>query len=251
MTTYQFDYESISHRMLLRARKRRRRRRSTAKGILLFDQSGSHAYFYDLRTRRPVPASIKRAIDLLSATALITLLAPLLLAIMALIKLTSRGPVIFRQRRIGFRGNQFDMYKFRTMFVGAHLNERDLLEQQGGSFLKLKNDTRITPIGGFLRKYSLDELPQLFNVLEGTMSLVGPRPLLQSDLEKLPRRSTLRRFSTPPGITGLWQVSGRSNCTDLERLQFDREYVDRWSLTLDFKILFRTVAVVVTGRDAV
>lgn len=241
MTTYHFDYT------LTRASKENR----TPLGIVLQNAAHAGAYYYDLRTRKPVAARMKRLFDLLSATALITLLAPLLLVIMALIKLTSPGPIIFRQRRIGFRGNQFDMYKFRTMYDGAHLKEKELAAKAGGSFLKLKNDPRITPIGGFLRKYSLDELPQLFNVLEGTMSMVGPRPLLGSDLDKLPRRSPLSRFSMPPGITGLWQVSGRSDCSELKRMQLDRQYVYRWSLALDFEILLRTIEVVFTGRGAV
>jgi len=251
MTTYDFDYESQRPRRGFAEQKRRLQERGRrARGIIfLGDESG--AYYYDLATRRPVAARVKRAIDLLASTAIITALVPVFLIIMALIKLTSRGPIIFRQRRIGFRCREFKMYKFRTMYAGAHLKEKELAAQAGGSFLKLKNDPRITPIGGFLRKYSLDELPQLFNVLEGTMSLVGPRPLLVSDLDRLPRRSTLRRFSTPPGITGLWQVYGRSNCSEQQRLQLDREYVDRWSLGLDFRILLRTVTVVVTGRGAV
>src|SRR6185369_12095925 len=160
-------------------------------GFVFADGVSSGAYYYDLRTRKPFASRVKRIVDLLVSTIAITLLAPLLLVIMALIKLTSPGPIIFRQRRIGFRGNQFDMYKFRTMYDGAHLKEKELAAAAGGSFLKLKNDPRITPVGGFLRKYSLDELPQFFNVLEGTMSMVGPRPLLVSDLGKLPRRSPL------------------------------------------------------------
>ena len=118
-------------------------------------------------------------------------------------------------------------------------------------YRKLLNDPRVTPIGRFMRTWSLDELPQLFNVLEGTMSLVGPRPLREVDLEKLLRRSSVRRFATPPGITGLWQVSGRSNCVGHKGLALDREYVDRWSLALDCEILLRTIDVVINGRDAV
>ena len=256
MSTYQFVYEppdasSTWTQPGLRSKSRKSRKSRKAKGIVFLDDIRSEAYYFDLRTRRPFAARIKRGFDLLFATAAITLLSPLFLFLMAAIKLTSRGPLIFRQRRIGFRCNQFDMYKFRTMYDGAHLKEKELAEQSGGSFLKLKNDPRITPIGRFLRKYSLDELPQLFNVLEGTMSLVGPRPLLLSDLDKLPRRSPLSRFSMPPGITGLWQVSGRSDCSEIKRMQFDREYVDRWSLGLDLWILFRTIEVVVTGRGAV
>jgi lipopolysaccharide/colanic/teichoic acid biosynthesis glycosyltransferase len=248
MTTFDFDYELPNKRTRLAERHRNLRK---ARGIIFLRGHDTGSYFYDLATRHPVGARFKRAVDIVGAAILFTLLSPLFLLIMAAIKLTSRGPIIFRQRRIGFRCHEFAMYKFRTMYDGAHLKEKELAAQAGGSFLKLKHDPRITPIGGFLRKYSLDELPQLCNVLEGTMSLVGPRPLLRSDLEKLPRRSTLRRFSTPPGITGLWQVCGRSDCSEQQRLQFDRDYVDRWSLGLDLKILFKTVSVVVTGRGAV
>jgi lipopolysaccharide/colanic/teichoic acid biosynthesis glycosyltransferase len=243
MTTYHFDY-TLPPRRVSRSNR-------TPLGIVLQNDAHAGAYYYDLRTRKPFAARLKRTFDMLSATLVIALISPLLLLIMALIKLTSPGPIIFRQRRIGFRCNQFDMYKFRTMYNGAHLKEKELAAQAGGSFLKLKNDPRITPIGGFLRKYSLDELPQLFNVLDGTMSMVGPRPLLVSDLDKLPRRSPLIRFSMPPGITGLWQVSGRSDCSELKRMQLDRQYVYRWSLALDFEILLRTIEVVFTGRGAV
>jgi lipopolysaccharide/colanic/teichoic acid biosynthesis glycosyltransferase len=248
MTTYDFDYELPKGSRQPPGHRRMARR---AKGIIYLGPDDTGSYYYDLATRHPAGARMKRAVDLLGATLIFTLLSPLLLLIAILIKVTSPGPVIFRQRRIGFRCHEFAMYKFRTMYNGAHLKEKELAAKAGGSFLKLKHDPRVTPIGRFLRKYSLDELPQLCNVLEGTMSLVGPRPLLVSDLDKLPRRSTLRRFSTPPGITGLWQVCGRSSCTEQKRLQLDREYVDRWSLGLDLKILFRTVSVVVTGRDAV
>jgi lipopolysaccharide/colanic/teichoic acid biosynthesis glycosyltransferase len=251
MSSYRFEYEksprSFGTGRPIRLPARARRARS-----ILFDtQDGSGAFTYDLRTRHPVGARVKRGFDLLFATFLITLLSPLLLLLIALVKLTSPGPVIFRQRRIGFRCNEFSMYKFRTMVDGAHLREKELLHQTGRSFLKLQKDPRITPIGRFLRKYSLDELPQLFNVLEGTMSIVGPRPLLVSDIDKLPRRSQLRRFSTPPGITGLWQVSGRSSCSDIRRMQLDRQYVDHWSLSLDFRILLQTVGVVVLAKGAV
>jgi lipopolysaccharide/colanic/teichoic acid biosynthesis glycosyltransferase len=249
MTTYDFDYE----RLVLVRRKAMAPLSSTrrrAKGITFLNRNTWGAYYYDLCTRRPVGAAFKRALDIAGSLTLITLLAPVFLIIIALIKLTSRGKIMFRQRRIGFRGNQFDMYKFRTMYSGAHLMEKELAEQSGGSFLKIKNDRRVTPVGRFLRKHSLDELPQLFNVLEGTMSMVGPRPLLQSDLEKLPRRSVLPRFGMPPGCTGLWQVEGRSDCSEAERLRLDRKYFDNWSLCLDIKILFRTVAVIFTGRGA-
>jgi lipopolysaccharide/colanic/teichoic acid biosynthesis glycosyltransferase len=253
MTSYHFDYEAPPKSGRVPQAEPRRVKNSVlkARGIVFQDDSGSGSYYYDLKTRHPIGARVKRAFDLLFATALITALAPLFLLLCALVKFTSPGPIIFRQRRIGFRCNPFDMYKFRTMVAGAHLMEKELADQQGKSFLKLKNDPRITPIGKFLRKYSLDELPQMFNVLEGTMSIVGPRPLLISDLDKLPRRSGLTRFSTPPGVTGLWQVSGRSNCSDMKRLRLDRHYVEHWSLGLDFQILLRTAEVVLTGQDAV
>jgi lipopolysaccharide/colanic/teichoic acid biosynthesis glycosyltransferase len=254
MTTYDFDYERLDafsrRKEVQPAAPSRSASRRRAKGIVFLDRNTWGAYYYDLCTRRPVGAAVKRLLDILGSTAMIAVLAPVFLIIIALIKLTSRGPIMFRQRRIGFRGNQFFMYKFRTMYVGAHLKEKELAEQSGGSFLKIKNDPRVTPVGRFLRKHSLDELPQLFNVLEGTMSMVGPRPLLQSDLDKMPRRSVLPRFGMPPGCTGLWQVEGRSDCSEFERLQLDRRYFDNWSFGLDLKILFRTVAVVFTGRGA-
>lgn len=247
MTEYHFDYELPPTRGRSKAVRHEQFLKRRIKGIVFLDDTGSAAYYYDLATRHPRGARVKRVIDLVVSVAAIALLTPLLLLIMALIKITSPGPVIFRQRRIGFRCNQFAMYKFRTMCVDA-----DKKESGGGvAFVKPKNDPRVTTIGRYLRRYSLDELPQLFNVLEGTMSLVGPRPLREVDVEKLERRNSVRRFATPPGITGLWQVSGRSSCVGAKGLVLDREYVDRWSLALDFEILLRTVKVVFTGRDAV
>jgi lipopolysaccharide/colanic/teichoic acid biosynthesis glycosyltransferase len=244
---FHFDYELPPGRTLTRTEKREAIRQRRVKGIVFEDEGGSGAYHYDLITRFPVAGRVKRAFDILVALTIITMISPLLLLIMALIKLTSPGPIMFYQRRIGFRCNEFEIYKFRTMVVGA-----DKMQVGGGeNFVKPKNDPRITPIGRFLRKYSLDELPQLFNVLEGSMSLVGPRPLLKSDLEKLPLRTRLSRFSMPPGCTGLWQVSGRSDCSEAKRMQLDRQYVDRWSLKLDWEILLRTIDVVFTGRGAV
>jgi lipopolysaccharide/colanic/teichoic acid biosynthesis glycosyltransferase len=244
MSEYHFDYELSRYRGLIRSAREQEKR---VKGFVVNDDTGPNAFYYDLSTRHPIGARVKRLIDVVASLVLITMLTPLLLVLMAAIKLTSKGPIIFRQRRIGFRCNPFEMYKFRTMCADA-----DKMESGNGTaFVKPKNDPRITPIGKFLRKYSLDELPQLFNVLEGTMSLVGPRPLREVDLEKLHRRSSVRRFATPPGITGLWQVSGRSNCVGHKGLALDREYVDRWSLELDCEILLRTIDVVFTGRDAV
>ena len=140
------------------------------------------------------------------------------------------------------------MFKFRTMVDGAQALEPQLATDS--AFFKLQRDPRITAVGELLRRFSLDELPQLINVLNGSMSLVGPRPLLLSDLSKFSRRKQMRRFSVKPGMTGLWQVSGRSRCTDSERLELDRQYVNGWRLRLDLKILLKTVRVVLTGEGA-
>ena len=184
----------------------------------------------------------KRLFDLCWTIPGLLVLWPAFLVIALLIKLDDGGAVFFRQLRVGRYGRAFRVWKFRTMIARA--------EQCGGP-LTVGDDPRVTRVGRWLRHSKLDELPQLFNVLEGTMSMVGPRPLLVSDLDKLPRRSPLSRFSMPPGITGLWQVSGRSDCSELKRMQLDRQYVYRWSLALDFEILLRTIEVVFTGRGAV
>ena len=193
----------------------------------------------------------KRAFDVILALLLLVLVSPVLGLAMLLVKLTSRGPAIFVQPRIGYHGQQFAMYKLRTMRRGAERQEDELAEcQEDRTFLKIENDPRVTWIGRFLRKSSVDELPQLVNVLKGDMSLVGPRPLLLCDFRKFPRREQLRRFSVKPGITGLWQVSGRSSLPDSERMRLDLEYVDNWSFGLDLKILARTFPVVISARGA-
>jgi len=215
------------------------------------DQTLHGTYWFDLRTRRPAAARVKRGIDIIGSLLLIVLFAPLMLLIAALIRLTSRGPAIFVQRRIGFRCNEFGMYKFRTMIANADELQAELMGDTPQYYFKLENDPRVTPLGRFLRRSSLDELPQLFNVLDGSMSLVGPRPLLVSDLDRLTMRAQMRRFSVRPGITGLWQVSGRSSTTEEQRMRLDREYINDWSLRLDFEILLRTIGAVLSGRGAV
>jgi lipopolysaccharide/colanic/teichoic acid biosynthesis glycosyltransferase len=193
----------------------------------------------------------KRVLDVLLSAGLLLLVAPLLALIALAIKLTSRGPVLFVQQRIGYQGTAFSMFKFRTMHDGADKAEALLAARcRDRTFLKIENDPRTTPLGRWLRLTSLDELPQLYNVLRGDMSIVGPRPILPCDLGKFPRGHEMRRFTAKPGITGLWQVSGRSLCTDQERIQLDLVYVDCWSLWLDFLILARTVPVVLTGQGA-
>jgi lipopolysaccharide/colanic/teichoic acid biosynthesis glycosyltransferase len=203
------------------------------------------------RTRRGALLA-KRVLDVIVSGALLALLAPPLVLVMLAIRVSSPGPVLFMQRRIGYRCAEFDMYKFRTMVHGAERHESRLARAQADrTFLKIVGDSRITPLGRVLRRFSVDELPQLFNVLRGDMSLVGPRPLLRSDLHRFPRASLMRRFAMKPGISGLWQVSGRSLLADADRIRLDIDYVDKWSFGRDLAILARTIPVVVTAKGAV
>jgi len=198
----------------------------------------------------------KRLIDLTGALAGLVLLAPALAVIALLIKLGSPGPVIFRQRRMGRGGRPFWFLKFRTMVVDAEqrLGQLEALNESScGVLFKIRNDPRVTPLGRFLRRSSLDELPQLFNVLRGEMSLVGPRPLQLRDsdrLELLEPEAYARRLAVPPGLTGAWQVGGRSDTDGFGMLQLDLDYVDQWSLGLDLNILARTFSAVVRRHGA-
>lgn len=195
--------------------------------------------------------AVKRAIDVVGAAVLLAALLPLLALSALLICLPDRGPVLYVQRRSGRFGREFRMYKLRTMVPDAErLQDRLAAEQAGRTFLKLKDDPRITRVGGILRKYSIDELPQLLNVLKGEMSLVGPRPLLPCDVRNFPKDDRARRFDMLPGMTGLWQVSGRNGLDDEQRMELDRAYVDHWSLQRDLEILARTPAAVVGARGA-
>jgi exopolysaccharide biosynthesis polyprenyl glycosylphosphotransferase len=182
---------------------------------------------------------------------LVILLSPLLLGIAAWITLDSRGPVLFRQTRAGIGGRPFTVYKFRTMVVDAEARLDALREQNesDGLLFKMRNDPRITRSGRFLRKYSLDELPQLFNVLRGDMALVGPRPPLMSEVEAY-GDDVRRRLLVRPGITGLWQVSGRSDLSWEESVRLDLYYVENWSPALDASILWKTFFAVVRGGGA-
>ena len=193
----------------------------------------------------------KRAVDVVLAATCLLLSLPLLLLASAAISLTTRGAPFFRQRRVGLNGAEFTMYKLRTMCDDAELQEAALAERRPHRvFFKRVRDPRVTAVGKWLRKYSIDELPQLYNVLIGDMSLVGPRPLLASDWKNFPRDHHRRRITMKPGITGLWQVNGRSLCSDQERMRLDVEYVDRWTFAMDIKILLRTPAVVLSARGA-
>jgi exopolysaccharide biosynthesis polyprenyl glycosylphosphotransferase len=193
----------------------------------------------------------KRALDILASACLLVVLCPLMLGIAATVRVSSRGPVIFRQKRVGRDGQQFTMLKFRTMIDGAdRLHSAAIAEAlAAGSQTTLPTDNRITRAGQFLRRWSLDELPQLFNVLRGTMSLVGPRPLLLSEADDLPQHIQ-RRHLTKPGLTGLWQISGRKGTTWDERMRLDLYYVENWSPALDLVILLKTAKAVVSGAGA-
>jgi exopolysaccharide biosynthesis polyprenyl glycosylphosphotransferase len=210
-----------------------------------------------LRFRSPLITGtnfwVKRCFDFLAASLLILSISPLLIAIALCIKLSSSGPVFFQQTRIGLHGQPFKVWKFRTMVSNAEQLLKALEAQnqsKDGVLFKLKEDPRVTKVGHFLRQYSLDELPQLFNVLFGQMSLVGPRPFSTRDVEKFSTHHADRHIVLP-GITGLWQVSGRSNAMDIDHVvRLDVSYIQNWSLWLDFKILLRTILVVLRKEGA-
>jgi exopolysaccharide biosynthesis polyprenyl glycosylphosphotransferase len=198
------------------------------------------------------PVLVKRAIDIVVSLTLLIVCAPILVVTALAIKLTSQGSIFFAQRRLGLNKRPFNIYKFRTMVPDAEQKIRDLqhLNEVSGPVFKIKADPRITPIGKILRKTSIDELPQLFNVLEGEMSLVGPRPLPIRDYEGFNEDWQRRRFSVRPGITCLWQIKGRNSIPFEKWMQLDLQYIDGWSLWLDFEILARTIPAVLRGSGA-
>jgi exopolysaccharide biosynthesis polyprenyl glycosylphosphotransferase len=195
---------------------------------------------------------VKRMLDCLFSTVLLVLFAPLLLIIGALVKLTSPGPVFFRQTRVGLNKRQFSIFKFRTMVANAEQLQDQLLSlnEMNGPVFKIKKDPRVTPLGRVLRKTSIDELPQLFNVLKGDMSLVGPRAMSLRDYQLFDQDWQRRRFSVKPGITCLWQIHGRNSVPFEKWMELDMQYIDKWSLWLDLKILARTVPAVLRGTGA-
>ena len=195
----------------------------------------------------------KQFLDFFGALFLLILLSPLFLAIAAAIKLASPGPVLFRQKRSGLNGAPFTLFKFRTMVTNAEQFKQELeaMNEMTGPVFKVTNDPRVTRIGKFLRKYSLDELPQLFNVLWLEMSLVGPRPLPVDEVKRFDNLAHRRRLSVKPGLTCLWQISGRNQISDFKDwVRLDLEYIDHWTLWLDLKILFLTVPAVLRGTGA-
>lgn len=223
---------------------------------------------HELTGKRPVDrtageplwqALARRTVDVLLATVIVIVLSPLLLALTIAIRIDSRGPALFRQRRIGYEQREFTLYKFRSMrldadpkghreYVTALINGQ---KANGGreDLYKLAVDDRITPVGRFIRKWSLDELPQLFNVITGDMALVGPRPAIAYEVAEYPSWY-LKRFSVKPGLTGLWQVSGRNERTYEEMVRLDIDYAERRSLPLDLSILARTPMTVLARRGA-
>ncbi len=208
----------------------------------------------ELRNRIPSAGGIivKRAIDLIVSAIALILLSPLFIVLAILIKLDSKGPVFFRQERVGKKRRTFKMHKFRTMHVDAEerLKELEAQNEVEGAAFKMKDDPRVTRIGRSLRKLSLDELPQFIDVLKGDMSLVGPRPLPVRDVERFDKTWQKRRFSVKPGLTCLWQVNGRHELDFENWMELDLEYIDNWSLSLDFDILLKTVPAVLKGSGA-
>lgn len=194
---------------------------------------------------------LKRSIDIVLSVVLLMVFSPLILAAVVAIKTTSNGPVLFTQTRSGMNGRKFKLYKFRTMVVGAEVKRRELekMNEMDGPVFKIKKDPRITTVGRMLRRLSIDEIPQLFNILKGDMSIVGPRPPLPVEVE-LYKMWQRRRLSLKPGLTCIWQVSGRNRIQFEKWMEMDLEYIDQWSLWLDTKILVRTVFVVLFGYGA-
>ncbi len=199
-------------------------------------------------------AVAKQVIDFVGAGLALCFVGPfVMLPVAILIRITSPGPVLFKQQRAGLNGRPFNMYKFRSMVNNAEQLKQELaqLNEMSGPVFKVANDPRITPIGRFIRKWSMDELPQLWNIVKGEMSLVGPRPLPVDEVDRFDDRAHRRRLSVKPGLTCLWQVSGRNEVKDFKDwVRLDLEYIDNWTIWLDLKILARTVPVVLTGAGA-
>jgi len=196
--------------------------------------------------------AMKRLVDIVVSAGLLVFLSPLLLALAILVKLSGPGPVFFRQKRVGLNGRLFTLLKFRSMVLDAEKMLPELLKnnEMRGPVFKMKYDPRVTRVGRFLRRWSLDELPQLFNVLRGDMSLVGPRPPLPHEVS-LYLRKHRKRLSMRPGLTCIWQVSGRNEIPDFEKwAELDLQYINNWSLKKDFELLLRTIPAILSGTGA-
>jgi exopolysaccharide biosynthesis polyprenyl glycosylphosphotransferase len=214
--------------------------------------TSSHPVLSLSRAPNAEQMELKRAIDVVGAVVLLIVSAPVMLGIVLAIKLTTRGPALFAHERYGYMKRRFRMYKFRTMVNGSEQLQPALEEynEASGPAFKISNDPRITRVGRFLRRTSLDELPQLWHVLRGEMSLVGPRPLPTRDVGRFTEPWLMRRFSMRPGLTCLWQISGRTTLSFERWIELDLEYIDRWSLLLDAWILLRTIPAVIRGTGA-
>lgn len=193
----------------------------------------------------------KRILDLLLSLLALVILSPLLLIVAIVIKIESKGPIIFSQKRIGLNGQEFKMYKFRSMVVNAEELKEKLVKknEMSGPMFKIKDDPRITKVGKFIRKTSIDELPQLINIVKGDMSLVGPRPSLPNEVAKF-EPWMLDRLNVKPGLTCFWQVSGRNNIDFIEWMKLDLKYVDERSFLLDLKLIFKTFFVLFGDSNA-
>lgn len=205
--------------------------------------------FWVMRTK--IGQSLKRLLDLVAATVALLLLSPIFIITALLVKATSPGPVFFKQVRVGKWGANFDCYKFRSMYIDAEARKQELMAQNeaDGPVFKMKNDPRITPVGRYIRKFSVDELPQLINVLRGEMSLVGPRPPVPKEVAEY-EYEHLGRLNAVPGITGLQQVSGRSDLDFKTWVELDLQYIAKQSLWKDVEILLRTIPAVLLGKGA-
>ena len=212
--------------------------------------SGLHIFLWKFTVN--FSYALKRFLDILLSSAALIILLPLFIVLGILIKLTSRGPVFFVQVRVGQYGRNFCFYKFRSMYIDAEKRKQELLAQnqsKDGVIFKMKNDPRITTIGRILRKTSMDELPQFLNVLYGDMSLVGPRPPLPSEVKEYTIEAR-KRLNVKPGLTCLWQISGRSDIPFKEQVKLDKEYISSRSLKSDLLILLRTIPAILSGRGA-
>lgn len=208
-------------------------------------------YHLKQRHRKALYRAAKRGLDISVSIAIIVVALPLIAAVIVLIKSTSKGPILFRQRRLGKQGVEFDCLKFRTMVFDADelLNSDPGLREQFQTKFKLDNDPRITPLGRFLRQTSIDELPQLIQVIQGKMTLIGPRPIVPSEVEKYSIYAD-KLFSVTPGLSGLWQTCGRSNTTYPERVQLDMYYIDNRSLRFELQLMLLTIATVLKKTGA-
>ena len=210
--------------------------------------NGLPAMVYRSEPKRPLPLMFKTVLDRVSAFFGLVLVSPIMLAVAAIVKIDSRGPVFFKQTRLGLNGKPFTLFKFRTMCSDAETRKDTLLgkNEMSGPVFKIKRDPRVTKVGRIFRKFSIDELPQLFNILKGEMSLVGPRPPLPQEVRRFEPWQH-RKLSVRPGLTCLWQVNGRNNIDFEEWMRLDLQYIDNWSFWLDAKILAKTVPTVVRG----